>query len=258
MTAPGPRSLLVLGGTTEGRALAEALAADPTWHVTTSLAGRVSRPRLAPGTHRAGGFGGADGLADWLRAHRVAAVVDATHPFAARITANAADACARVGVPLLVVQRPGWAEGTGDRWHRVPSLAAAAEALRNAECGGSGRPLRVLLATGRQSLPAFADCAGVHFVARMVDPPDGPLPPDCAVLLSRGPFTVEGERALLARHAVDLVVSKDSGGAATVAKLVAARERGIPVLLVDRPALPAGVRAVPDPAAALAWLAARD
>lgn len=309
-----PRRLLILGGTTEGRALAEALAAAPRWQVTTSLAGRVSAPRLPPGAYRAGGFGGADGLADWLRRHGVAAVVDATHPFAARITANATAACAATGVPLLVVQRPGWVAGPGDRWYRVPSLAAAAArvadwaargvpgrprppvpaaggaavalpaptagggavALPAAAAGGAGgalpvpaagggaagaaapvgagRPLRVLLATGRQSVPAFVGCRGVRFLARMVDPPVAPLPAGWEVLLSRGPFTLDGERALLLRARVDAVVSKDSGGGATVAKLVAARERDLPVVLVDRPPLPPGVRAVPTAADALRWL----
>ncbi|GGJ90763.1 precorrin-6A reductase [Pilimelia anulata] len=290
------RHLLILGGTTEGRRIAEALAAgglagvvggvaagggagrvgirasdgqpavaagsgggSAGWRVTTSLAGRVSAPRPAPGTNRSGGFGGVEGLAAWLRGEDVAAVIDATHPFAARITANAAAACAATGVPLLVVQRPGWREGPGDRWERVPTLAAAAErvpalaAAPATERGAGGAP-RVLLATGRQSLPAFVGCAGVHFVARMVDPPDGPLPPRCEVVLSRGPFSLDSERALLDRYAIDLVVTKDSGGDATVAKLHAARERALPVIMVNRPPLPPGVTTTPTAPGALTWL----
>ncbi|MGW5497393.1 cobalt-precorrin-6A reductase [Streptomyces olivaceoviridis] len=239
-----PAHVLVLGGTTEARRLAADLAARPGVRVTTSLAGRVARPGALPGEVRTGGFGGPEGLADWLRAHRVDALVDATHPFAESITDHAARATRATGVPAVVLRRPGWRPGPGDRWYDVPSLAAAAEALP-----GLGR--RVFLTTGRLGLVAFAHLADLSFLVRSVDPPEPPLPPDTAVVLARGPFTVTGETELLRAHRIDVLVTKDSGGEATAAKLTAARGLGLPVVVVRRPALPAGVTAVPDVAGAL-------
>lgn len=236
--------VLILGGTTEARRLAAELAGRPGLRTTTSLAGRVTRPAALDGAVRTGGFGGADGLADWLRAHRVDALVDATHPFAGTITANAVRAAAATGVPLVVLRRPGWRPGPGDRWHDAGSPAGAAAALP-----GLGR--RVFLTTGRLGLAAFAHLADLHFLVRSVEPPEPPLPPDTDVLLARGPFTVEGETDLLRAHRIDVLVTKDSGGAATAAKLTAARELGLPVVVVRRPALPDGVRAVPDVPAVL-------
>ncbi|MEU4585401.1 cobalt-precorrin-6A reductase [Kitasatospora aureofaciens] len=242
-----PAHVLVLGGTTEGRALAAALDGRPSLRVTSSLAGRVARPRLPAGQVRVGGFGGPDGLAAWLRAEGVAAVVDATHPFAAGISRNAALAAAATGVPLLVLRRPGFASVPGDRWHPVPSLPAAAELLP-----GLGR--RVFLSSGRQGIGAFAHLDGLHFLARSVDPPEPPLPPSLEVLLDRGPFTLDGERALLRDHRIDVVVTKDSGGAATAPKLTAARELGLPVVVVERPPVPEGVPVAADVAGAVHWL----
>ncbi|MFI8215004.1 cobalt-precorrin-6A reductase [Streptomyces sp. NPDC085932] len=236
--------VLILGGTAEARALATALCARPGVRVTTSLAGRVARPGAVDGDVRVGGFGGAEGLAEWLRREGVTALVDATHPFAESITANAARAAARTGVPAVVLRRPGWRPGPGDRWHPVPSLDAAAELLPRV-----GR--RVFLTTGRLGLAAFAHLAALHFVVRSVDPPEPPLPPDTHVLLARGPFTVAGETALLREHRVDVLVTKDSGGAATAAKLTAARDLKVPVVVVERPPLPEGVTAVPDVAGVL-------
>ncbi|WP_405846462.1 cobalt-precorrin-6A reductase [Streptomyces sp. NBC_01518] len=236
--------ILILGGTTEARELAAELTALPEVKVTTSLAGRVSRPGALAGDVRIGGFGGAEGLGVWLREHHVDAVVDATHPFAGTITANAARAGAVTGLPVVVLRRPGWQPGPGDRWHPVASLAEAADVLP-----GLGR--RVLLTTGRLGLAAFAHLAQLHFVVRSVEPPESPMPPDVEVLLARGPFTVADEAALLREHRIDVVVTKDSGGAATAAKLTAAREAGVPVVVVRRPALPDGVRAVPDVAGVL-------
>ncbi|MFJ9604802.1 cobalt-precorrin-6A reductase [Kitasatospora sp. NPDC101176] len=241
------RHVLVLGGTTEGRALAAALAELPSLRVTSSLAGRVAEPRLPAGEVRIGGFGGPDGLAAWLRTERVAAVVDATHPFAAGMSRNAALAAAATGVPLLVLRRPGWAAVDGDRWHPVPSLAAAAELLP-----ALGR--RVFLTTGRQGIGTFAHLNGLHFLARSVDPPEPPLPTALEVLLDRGPFTLDGERALLRGHRIDVLVTKDSGGAATAPKLTAARELGLPVVVVERPPLPADVPVAPDVPTATHWL----
>ncbi|MFG2379135.1 cobalt-precorrin-6A reductase [Streptomyces sp. NPDC048504] len=236
--------ILILGGTTEARELATELTALPEARVTTSLAGRVSRPGASAGDVRIGGFGGAEGLAAWLREHRVDAVVDATHPFAETITANAARAGAATGLPVVVLRRPGWRPGAGDHWHTVASLSEAAEALP-----ALGR--RVLLTTGRLGLAAFAHLARLHFVVRSVEPPEPPMPPDVEVLLARGPFTVADEAALLREHRIDVIVTKDSGGAATAAKLTAAREAGVPVVVVRRPPLPDGVGAVPDVAGVL-------
>ncbi|OQD57211.1 cobalt-precorrin-6A reductase [Streptomyces phaeoluteigriseus] len=236
--------VLVLGGTTEARELAAVLAAHPGVRVTSSLAGRVSRPGALAGDVRIGGFGGAEGLAAWLGEHGVHAVVDATHPFASGITANAATAASAAGRPLVVLRRPGWRPGPGDRWHPVGSLAEAAELLP-----ALGR--RVFLTTGRLGLAAFAHLTGPHFVVRSVEPPEPPMPPDTELVLARGPFTVTDELALLREHRIDVLVTKDSGGAATAAKLTAARRLGLPVVVVRRPPLPDGVTVVPDVAGAL-------
>jgi precorrin-6A/cobalt-precorrin-6A reductase len=236
--------ILVLGGTAEARELATALAAQDV-AVTTSLAGRVANPRRPEGAVRTGGFGGPEALARWLEEQRIAAVVDASHPFAEGISASAARACAGAAVPLLRLERPGWHPGPGDRWHRVPTLADAATAIP--DLGN-----RVLLTTGRQGLAAFAE-GEAWFLIRCVDPPEPPLPRRCGVILDRGPYTLEGERRLLDAHAIDLLVTKDSGGDHTRPKLDAARERGLPVIVVDRPPRPADLPTVPTSAEAAAW-----
>jgi precorrin-6A/cobalt-precorrin-6A reductase len=239
--------VLLLGGTGEARRLAAQLV-DAGVPVLSSLAGRVADPLLPPGEVRVGGFGGAVGLATWLQEHPVAAVVDATHPFAAGMTASAAEACALTGVPLLRLQRPGWIPRPGDDWRWVGSLTEAAEAVAGFA--------HVFVTTGRQGLAAFAGLPA-HCVVRAVDPPDPPLPHRTTVVLARGPFTVEEERALLTEHAIDVVVSKDSGGSMTQAKLTAARELGIPVVLVRRPPLPSGVLVVATVDEARTWVTAR-
>jgi precorrin-6A/cobalt-precorrin-6A reductase len=237
------RRVLVLGGTGEARRLATALV-DAGVDVLSSLAGRVADPVLPPGRVRVGGFGGVEGLAEALA--EVDAVVDATHPFAAGMTANAAAAAAGTGTPLLRLQRPGWTAGPGDDWRWVPDLAAAAAAVAGASS--------VFVTTGRQGLAAFAGLRG-EVLVRSVDPPAPPLPARCTVVLARGPFTVEEETALMRQHAVEVVVTKDSGGAMTAAKLTAARELGVPVVLVRRPPLPPGVPVVATVEKALDWLA---
>ncbi|MEV1047092.1 cobalt-precorrin-6A reductase [Streptomyces sp. NPDC049916] len=248
--APGSRThVLVLGGTTEARRLAESLAGDRGVRVTTSLAGRVSAPRLPPGDVRVGGFGGPDGLAAWVREHGVDALVDATHPFAATMSRNAAGAAASARVPLLALRRPGWTARDGDRWHSVASLAEAAVLLPSL-----GE--RVFLTTGRTGLGAFAgaDLDALWFLVRSVDAPEPPHPRRMRVLLDRGPFGLAGERELVRRHRVDVLVTKDSGGDATAPKLTAAREAGIPVVVVRRPPVPEGVPVAGTPDEAVAWV----
>jgi precorrin-6A/cobalt-precorrin-6A reductase len=244
VTDAPPGRVLVLGGTGEARRLAAALV-DEGVPVLSSLAGRVADPVLPPGDVRIGGFGGRDGLAAWLAAHPVRAVVDATHPFAATMTASAASAAAATGIPLLRLQRPGWTAQPGDDWRWVDSLPEAAEAVHGSGC--------VFLTTGRQGLAAFAQLTA-HCVVRSVDPPEPPLPARTTVVLERGPFGLADELALLREHAVDVLVTKDSGGSMTAAKLAAARELGLPVVVVRRPPLPPGVPVVGTVDGALSWL----
>jgi precorrin-6A/cobalt-precorrin-6A reductase len=236
--------VLLLGGTAEARRLAEALTAGGV-DVLSSLAGRTADPVLPPGEVRIGGFGGAAGLAAWLQEHPVAALVDATHPFAATMTAHAAEAASVTGTPLLRLQRPGWTAGPGDDWRWVGSLEEAAAAV-----AGFGH---VFLTTGRTGLGAFAGLAQ-EVLVRSVDPPEPPLPPRTTVVLERGPFTLDEELALMREHAVDVVVTKDSGGHLTDAKLAAARQLGIPVVVVRRPPLPPGVPVVATVEEAVDWV----
>ncbi len=238
--------VLILGGTAEARALAQALS-DTGVPIVSSLAGRVARPRLPVGEVRVGGFGGPEALATWLQEHAIGTVIDATHPFAERISASAAQAARAAGVPLLRLERPGWEPGAADRWHWVEDLPEAAAAV------GALGAARVLLTSGRQGLSAFAGDGARWFLIRCVDPPDGPLPEHHEVLLDRGPYTLEGELALIDAHGIDTLVTKDSGGPLTEAKLHAARLRGLPVVVVRRPPRQ-DVPTVPTVAEATAWL----
>ncbi|WP_326660434.1 cobalt-precorrin-6A reductase [Streptomyces sp. NBC_00385] len=244
--------VLVLGGTTEARRLAGLLVAElpEGAGVTSSLAGRVAGPRLPPGEVRIGGFGGAGGLAAWLRTHRVDALIDATHPFAGTISFHAAAGAAAAHVPLLALRRPGWVPGPGDDWHPVASLEEAAAVLP-----ALGR--RVFLTTGRLGLAAFAGQEGLWFLSRSVDAPEPPYPARMETLRDRGPFTLDGERELIRRHRIDVLVTKDSGGAATAPKLAAAREARIPVVVVRRPPVPEGVAVAGTPEEAVIWLRAQ-
>lgn len=243
-----PLRLLILGGTGDAAALAEALAADDRVTATSSLAGRVARPHLPLGQVRIGGFGGAAGLAEYLRAQRIDAVIDATHPFAARISANAADACKRSAVPLMLLERAPWTAIAGDRWHEVDSIGAAAQLAP-----ALGR--RIFLTTGRQELAPFAACSACWFLIRTIDGPGVPLPPASELIIGRGPFQLEQEIALMHKYAIDLVLSKNSGGSATYAKIEAARRLEIPVLMVRRPARPPA-QSVASISAALDWIGA--
>ncbi|SDO97592.1 precorrin-6A/cobalt-precorrin-6A reductase [Streptomyces sp. cf386] len=239
--------VLILGGTTEARRLAELLHRTPGLTLTSSLAGRVASPRLPPGEVRIGGFGGVEGLTAWLGEHRVDALIDATHPFAGTISFHAALAAATAHVPLLALRRPGWVPVAGDDWREVGSLEEAATLLPTL-----GH--RVFLTTGRMGLAAFAALDDLWFLVRSVDAPEAPHPPRMEVLLDRGPFTLDGERELLRRHRVDVVVTKDSGGDATAPKLTAAREAGLPVVVVRRPPVPEGVPVVGEPEEAVRWI----
>ncbi len=247
---PGDRRLLILGGTTEAAALARALAETSGWDVTTSLAGRTRAPAALPGAVRIGGFGGSDGLAAYLQAERIDRVVDATHPFAATMSANAVAACTQLGLPLLRIERPAWMPGPDDRWIDAADADEAADRLAAALPAGAA----VLLTLGRQDVAPFQRCAGLRFVLRSIEPPaPQDLPEDCLLLAERGPFTLDGERALIAQHGIRAVVAKNAGGDATAAKLAAAREAAIPVVMIRRPALPAA-SAVADITGALDWL----
>jgi precorrin-6A/cobalt-precorrin-6A reductase len=237
--------ILILGGTGEARELAVELAAAGV-DVLSSLAGRVRQPRLPDGPVRIGGFGGAAGLAAFLRAEGITSVVDATHPFATAITVNATEAASQTGVPLLVLRRPAWRADPS--WDTVPDIHAAAAAVR-AWAGES-----VFLTTGRRDLDAFAADGRHRFLVRAVDPPDGRVPPRMTLVLDRGPYTVDGESALMRDHGVGLLVTKNSGGPMTAAKLRAARDLGVRVVMVQRPPLPPGGTSVTTVAEAVRWI----
>jgi precorrin-6A/cobalt-precorrin-6A reductase len=246
------RHLLILGGTAEARDLAAA-ALDrfgSLLAVTTALAGRTQAPAPVRGEVRSGGFGGAAGLEEFLRSARVDLLIDATHPFAVRISAAARLACARAGVARAQLARPPWLRHKQDRWIEVADAAAAAAALRSL-----GR--RVFLTIGAREIAAFADLADMHFLVRLVDAPPAPLPlASYELVVGRGPFALAAERALLTRHRIEVLVSKASGGNATAAKLIAAREAGLPVVMLARPAAEPG-QSVVDVEGAVTWLAAR-
>ena len=224
--------ILILGGTTEARELAARLAVDPDYRIILSLAGRTANPAAQPVPVRVGGFGGAAGLAAHLLAEQIDLLVDATHPFAARISASAAEAAREADVPLLALRRPQWHRVEGDRWTEADTIAGALQAL-----GGS--PRRVLVTLGRQELAPLEAFPQHGYVIRSVDPVQSALDlPDATYLLSRGPFAQAAERQLMLDHGIDAVLSKNSGGEATYAKIVAARYLGIEVVLVRRPDMP--------------------
>ncbi|MEW1931160.1 cobalt-precorrin-6A reductase [Rhodococcus sp. NPDC079359] len=241
--------VLILGGTTESRALAAALDTVQGIETVTSLAGRVAEPKLPVGETRIGGFGGPDALAVWLRDNAIDVVVDATHPFASTIAAHAEQATRATSVALLVLTRPPWTAGERDRWISVASLPDAASAITP----GS----RVFLTTGRQGVHHFSSVDHSWFLVRAIDPPTGPVPPHMTLQLSRGPFDIDHESMMLAENRIDLLITKNSGGDMTRAKLDAARAASIPVLMVDRPTRTGSAPTVFDVAAAVDWLTDR-
>lgn len=243
-------NLLILGGTLEARRLCRHLA-DRGIRGQVSLAGRVERPVPQALPQRTGGFGGVAGLARFLRDAGISHVIDATHPFAAQMSTHAVAACAEVGVPLIALTRPPWDAQPGDRWIRVPDINGAVAAL--------DRPAaRVMLAVGRMHLTEFAPNPQHFYLLRLVDPPGRALPfADCHAVIDRGPFSVAGDLALMRDHRIDLVVSKNSGGTGAAAKIHAARALGLPVIMIDRPAIPPRPE-VHDVEGVLRWLADAD
>lgn len=237
--------VLILGGTTEASELARALDGRSDLDVVTSFAGRTATPRAPAGRTRIGGFGGPAGLAEYLREAEIDVLLDATHPFAAHMRHHAATAGGAAGIPRVRVERPPWVATAGDEWIKVSDLAAAAR-----EVVGRGR---VFLTIGRTELDEFGAYDDVWFLVRSIEAPD-PLPMKrVSVVLDRGPFTVESERSLMTGHAIDVLVTKNSGGRAAAAKLFVARELEIPVVMVERPTNPSGP-IVETVAAALGWL----
>jgi precorrin-6A/cobalt-precorrin-6A reductase len=239
--------VLILGGTSDAVHLAEQAKKIPNLRVISSLAGRTQHPNPQEGAVRVGGFGGVPGLVAYLQTQCVDRLIDATHPFAAQISWNAAAAAQATGIPFLRLVRPPWSPVAGDDWLAVESVAAAVTAI-------PPTAQRVFLTIGRQQIAPFAPLTHLWFLLRAIDPPSADLPlPQGQLLLERGPFSLEHERQLLQTHHIDVIVSKNSGGAATYAKVVAARELGLPIVMIQRPAMPPATQ-VQTIEEAIAWL----
>ncbi|MBW4564857.1 MAG: cobalt-precorrin-6A reductase [Mojavia pulchra JT2-VF2] len=239
--------VLILGGTGDAAELAARVATIAGIEAITSLAGRTRQPSVPLGEFRIGGFGGVAGLASYLRQMKINLLIDATHPFATQISFNAFAAATEVGIPYLMLSRPPWQKVSSDRWIEVDSIEAAAAALPN-------KAQRVFLTVGRQELAAFAHLEGIWFLMRMIDPPaPNTLIPSGLILCDRGPFALNNEREILLQHNIDTIVSKNSGGDATYAKIIAAREMDLQVVMVNRPATPSG-KQVTNVEDAVAWL----
>jgi len=242
--------ILLLGGTTEATALARLLA-ERNISAVLSYAGRTENPRSQPVPVRIGGFGGVDGLARYLRDHQVTHLVDATHPFAATMSAHAGEAAREAGVPLIALTRPPWEPEPGDCWTHAADIESAVAAL-------NGPARRIMLALGRMHVDAFAAQPQHHYLLRFVDAPERtPALPYHTLVVDRGPFTTPGDQALMRDHSIDLVVCKNAGGTGAQAKLLAARALGLPVLMIDRPALPTRLE-VSRPEDVLDWLGHAD
>lgn len=242
--------ILILGGTSEARHLALRLLADARFDALLSFAGRTEKLADPGVPFRVGGFGGAAGLAAYLEREGFDVLLDATHPFAAQISRNAAQAAQQSGLPLARLEPPAWSAGPGDRWLDAPDMAAAAQALNGGSLGAA--PRRVFLSIGRLEVEAFAAAPAHDYLIRAVDRFE-PALPRARVIAARGPFALRDELELLQRERIELLVSKNAGTSSTRAKIDAARELGLPVLMVARPHLPA-VTPLADVAAACAWL----
>lgn len=239
--------VLILGGTTQASQLAHSLGQDSHFNVIFSLAGVTRNPVLPNVSIRIGGFSGVSGLSDFLAAQKIDAVVDATHPFAAQMSRNAANACASSSIPLVRIDRPAWTEGPGDRWTHVATIEDAARSL-------GSQPQTVFLTTGRKDLAPFQAAPQHRYILRSIDQPDpASLPPQVILRLARPPFTVESERTLMQKQGVTVLITKNAGADATRAKLEAARSLGLAVIMIDRPVLPS-VRTVTTVEGALLWL----
>jgi precorrin-6A/cobalt-precorrin-6A reductase len=239
--------VLILGGTTEARLLAERLAKRTDLEVTLSLAGRTASPIPHAVPLRIGGFGGATGLADHLIVERIEALIDATHPYANIMSDNAAAAARQAAIPFVALHRPPWKAVSGDRWTEVNDVRAAVDAI-----GANSR--NVFVALGRNELAPFIAAPQHHYLVRSVDPVHPPLPlPHVAYVTARGPFSEDKDRALMAAHRIEVVISKNSGGSAAYGKIAAARALGIEVIMLRRP-LPPGAPAVGTIDGVIAWL----
>lgn len=224
-------NLLILGGTSQASRFAEAVARDNI-NATLSYAGRVERVKPQPIASRTGGFGGADGLADYIIKQKITHLIDATHPFAAQISRNAIAAAEKAHIRVCALTRPAWQPQQGDKWHSVATIDEAVAWL--------DRPaMRVMLAIGRQNLPAFEVMPQHHYLLRLVDPPASPPQfPHHHIVISRGPFDVESDLALIMNHQIEVIIAKNAGGDGASAKLEAARRRGVEVVMISRPVLP--------------------
>jgi precorrin-6A/cobalt-precorrin-6A reductase len=237
---------LILGGTTETTALCKALS-EAGQSGTVSLAGRVARPARHPLPQRIGGFGGVDGLIQYINDNNITHLIDATHPFAAKMSSNAVHACHAANIPLIALTRAPWQPEQGDDWFNVPDIPAAVAALDIPR-------ERVMLAVGRMHLNQFTPNPQHFYLLRLVDAPSTPLSfPDHFAVINRGPFTAEDDLALMRTHGITRVVSKNSGGTGARSKLIAARSLNIPVVMIDRPALPTR-KETASLAEVLAWL----
>ncbi|BBC23676.1 cobalt-precorrin-6A reductase [Pseudanabaena sp. ABRG5-3] len=247
------KKVLILGGTGDAVKLAAKLVDIPTLEVISSLAGRTKKPVALVGQFRIGGFGGAEGLANYLRENAIDYLIDATHPCAGQITVNGAIAAQLAHIPHLMLVRPQWEKISGDNWIEVETVEDAAQAI-------PASVNRVFITSGRQQLEPFLQRSQTYpdtwYLMRSIDPPDIELP-NSKVLLDRGPFSLEQERELLREYQIEAIVSKNSGGAATYAKIIATRELGIPVVMVQRPAMPEGEK-VTSIEEAITWLNSRQ
>jgi precorrin-6A/cobalt-precorrin-6A reductase len=240
------KNLLILGGTADAQQLAAVTQQISGLTVISSLAGRTQQPVLPPGQVHIGGFGGEQGLIDYLRSHEIDLVIDATHPFARQISTNAARAVAVLGLPFLVLERSAWSATADDHWLEVADHQTAAELLPQL-----GQ--RIFLTIGRQELGFYAHLRDLWFLMRSIDPPDLPQMPPGEMLLAKGPFDLAAEKELLLKYQIQAIVSKNSGGEATYAKILAARELGLPMVMIQRSKTPAGER-VDNLAQAIEWL----